>query len=54
MSLRSKVEQYEVLVKELFNFLEKDSVIIYCHREIDRERFNNLLKLLKDTVEDFG
>lgn len=54
MSLTSKVQTYDVLLKELFNFLKKDSVVIYCHREIDRERFNKLLKQLEDTLEDFG
>lgn len=54
MSLTSKAQAYDTLVRELFNFLKKDSVVICCHREIDRERFNKLLKQLEDTLEDFG
>jgi len=54
MSLHSKVQQYDVLVGMLFEFLDKDTVKVYCHREHDRAKFNDLLKQLKDTLEDFG
>lgn len=54
MSLHSKVNQYDILVKMLFEYLDKDSVRIYCHREQDRAKFNDLLSLLKSTMEDSG
>ena len=54
MSLHSKVKQYDVLVGMLFECLDKDTVRIYCHREQDRAKFNDLLGQLKNTVEDWG
>ena len=54
MSLHSKVHQYDTLVKMLFEHLDKDSVRIYCHKEQDRAKFNDLLNQLKSTMEDSG
>jgi len=54
MSLHSKVKQYDVLVGMLFEYLDKDTVRVYCHREQDRAKFNELLKQLKNTMEDWG
>jgi hypothetical protein len=64
MSLTSKAQQYDVLVKELFELLdrteESDSgslfrpVQISCCREQDRLRLNKVFVGLKHTLEDWG
>lgn len=54
MSLHSKAKQYDVLVGMLFECLDKDTVRIYCHREQDRAKFNNILEQLKHTMEVSG
>ena len=64
MSLTSKAQQYDVLVKELFRLLdlkeETDDgrvfrpIQISCSREMDRLQFEKVLVELKRTLEDFG
>ena len=64
MSLTSKAQQYDVLVKALFELLDKTEesdngrvfhpVKISCCREADRLKLNNILVGLKQTLEDFG
>lgn len=64
MSLTSKAQQYDVLVKELFRLLdlteETDDgrvfrpIQISCSREMDRLQFEKVLIELKRTMEDFG
>lgn len=64
MSLTSKAQQYDVLVKALFELLDKTeesdngrvfhTVKISCCREVDRLKLNNILVGLKQTLEDFG
>jgi len=64
MSLTSKVQQYDVLVKELFELLDRTEetdegrvfhpVKISCCREQDRLRLNKVLVALKHTLEDWG
>jgi len=62
MSLTSKAQQYDVLVKELFRLLdlreETDEgrvfqpVQIYCSREMDRIKLERVLAELKSTLGD--
>ena len=64
MSLTSKAQAYDVLVKELFVLLDKTEttdeggvhrpVKIYCTREQDRLQLNQILVQLKHTLEDWG
>jgi hypothetical protein len=64
MSLKSKCDQYDVLVKELFMLLDiteetddgrvfRPNQISSC-RAVDAERLNSILVSLKHTMEDFG
>jgi quinolinate synthase len=64
MSLKSKCDQYDVLVKELFMLLDiteesdegrvfRPNQISSC-RAMDAERLNSILVALKHTMEDFG
>lgn len=64
MSLTSKAQQYDVLVKELFELLEKTeetddgrvfhpNTIRSC-RVSDTEKLNKVLVGLKHTLEDWG
>lgn len=64
MSLTSKAQQYDVLVKELFELLEKTeetddgrvfhpTTIRSCHVS-DTEKLNKVLVGLKHTLEDWG
>ena len=64
MSLKSKCDQYDVLVKELFELLDRKeetddgrvfrpNQISSC-RAMDAERLNSILVALKHTMEDFG
>ena len=64
MSLTSKAQAYDVLVKELFRLLdlteetEEGRVFhpnrISSCRAMDAERLNSILVALKHTMEDFG
>ena len=64
MSLTSKAQAYDVLVKELFRLLdlteESDNgrvfrpIQISCSREMDRLQLEKVLVELKRTLEDFG
>lgn len=64
MSLASKAQQYDVLVKELFELLDKTEetddgqvfypVFIHCSCEMDRMKLEQVLVGLKSTLEDFG
>ena len=64
MSLKSKCDQYDVLVKELFMLLDiteesddgrvfRPNQISSC-RAMDAERLDSILVALKHTMEDFG
>jgi hypothetical protein len=64
MSLKSKCDQYDVLVKELFVLLDKTeesdegrvfhpNVIQTC-RALDAEKLEKVLVALKNTMEDWG
>ena len=64
MSLTSKAQQYDVLVKELFRLLDiteetddgrvfRPNRITSC-RALDAEKLNKVLVELKRTMEDFG
>lgn len=64
MSLTSKAQQYDVLVKALFELLDKTeetddgrefrpNQISSC-RALDAEKLNQVLVELKRTMEDFG
>lgn len=64
MSLTSKAQQYDVLVKELFRLLDiteetddgrvfRPNRISSC-RALDAEKLNQVLVELKRTLEDFG
>jgi hypothetical protein len=64
MSLTSKAQQYDVLVKELFRLLditeETDEGRVFhpnrissC-RVLDGEKLEQVLKELRNTVEDWG
>ena len=64
MSLTSKAQQYDVLVKELFRLLDiteqtddgrvfRPNRISSC-RALDAEKLNQVLVELKRTMEDFG
>lgn len=64
MSLTSKAQQYDVLVKELFRLLDitettddgrvfRPNRISSC-RAMDAEKLNQVLVELKRTLEDFG
>ena len=64
MSLTSKAQQYDVLVKELFRLLDiteetddgrvfRPNRITSC-RALDAEKLNQVLVELKRTLEDFG
>ena len=64
MSLTSKAQQYDVLVRELFRLLDKTeetdegrvfrpNVIRSC-RALDAEKLEQVLKELKSTLEDKG
>ena len=64
MSLKSKCDQYDVLVKELFELLDKTEVTddgrvfrpnrISSCRAMDAEKLNQVLAGLKSTLEDKG
>lgn len=64
MSLTSKAQQYDVLVKALFELLDKTEesnngrvfrpIQISCCRELDRLKLNQILAQLKSTLEDWG
>lgn len=64
MSLTSKVQEYDTLVRELFRLLdlveETDDgrthrpVKIYCTREHDRLKLERVLSSLKNTLGDWG
>lgn len=64
MSLTSKAQAYDVLVRELFVLLDKTEetddgrvfrpVQISCVREADRLKLEQVLKELKNTLEDWG
>ena len=64
MSLKSKCDQYDVLVKELFRLLDiteetddgrvfRPNRISSC-RALDAEKLQKVLVALKHTMEDFG
>ena len=58
----SKAQQYDILVKELFELLDRTEetdegrvfrpVQISCSREMDRMKLNQVLRDLKRTVEE--
>mgnify|MGYP001036873388 CR=1 FL=1 len=58
----SKAQQYDILVKELFELLDRTEetdegrvfrpVQISCSREMDRMKLNQVLSDLKRTVEE--
>ena len=64
MSLKSKCDQYDVLVKELFMLLDiteetDDGRVFHPNRisscrAMDAEKLNSILVALKHTMEDFG
>lgn len=64
MSLTSKAEKYDVLVRELFRLLDITEQTdegryfrpnkIYSSRAMDAEKLNQVLKDLKNTLEDRG
>ena len=64
MSLTSKAQAYDVLVRELFVLLDKTEeteegrmfrpVQISCCREMDRLKLEQVLKELKNALEDRG
>jgi hypothetical protein len=64
MSLTSKAQAYDVLVKELFVLLDRTEETdegrvfrpnkISCCRALDAEKLEQVLKELKRTLEDFG
>lgn len=64
MSLTSKAQQYDVLVKELFRLLditeETDDGRVFhpnqisSYRTLDAEKLNQVLFELKRTLEDWG
>ena len=64
MSLASKAQAYDVLVKELFELLDQIEeteegrmfrpVQISCCREFDRMKLEKVLVALKYAMEDFG
>jgi len=64
MSLTSKAQQYDVLVKELFRLLDKTEETgegrvfhpnrISSCRVLDGEKLEQVLKELKNTLEDWG
>ena len=64
MDLKSKCDQYDVLVKELFELLDRKeetddgrvfrpNQISSC-RAMDAERLDKVLAALKHTMQDFG
>ena len=64
MSLTSKAQQYDVLVKELFRLLDiteetDDGRVFHPNRisscrALDAEKLNQVLVHLRYTLEDFG
>ena len=64
MSLTSKAQQYDVLVKALFELLDRTEETdegrvfhpnrISSCRALDAEKLNSILVALKHTMEDFG
>ena len=64
MSLTSKAQQYDILVKELFRLLDiteetDDGRVFHPNRisscrALDAEKLNKVLVELKRTMEDFG
>ena len=64
MSLTSKAQAYDVLVKELFRLLDITEETddgrmfrpnqIYSRRALDAEKLNQVLVELKRTLEDWG
>ena len=64
MSLTSKVQEYDTLVRELFRLLdlveETDDgrthrpIKIYCTRELDRLKLESVLSSLRNTLGDWG
>ena len=64
MSLTSKVQAYDVLVRELFRLLDITEQTdegryfkpnrIYSSRAMDAEKLNQVLKELKNVLEDRG
>lgn len=64
MSLTSKAQQYDVLVKELFRLLDITEQTdegryfrpnrIVSYRALDAEKLNQVLVELKHTLEDWG
>ena len=64
MSLKSKCDQYDVLVKELFMLFDiteetDDGRVFHPNRisscrAMDAEKLNSILVALKHTMEDFG
>ena len=64
MSLQSKAQQYDVLVKELFRLLDiteetDDGRVFHPNRisscrAADAEKLNQILFELKQTMQDFG
>ena len=64
MSLKSKCDQYDVLVKELFELLDRkeetdDGRVFHPNRisscrAVDAEKLNQVLVELKRTLEDWG
>jgi hypothetical protein len=64
MSLTSKAQAYDVLVKELFVLLERTEesdegreirpIKIICTRALDAEKLEQVLEELKNVLEDRG
>jgi len=64
MSLTSKAQAYDVLVKELFRLLDITEQTddgryfkpnkIYSSRALDAEKLEQVLKDLKNVLDDFG
>ena len=64
MSLKSKIDQYEVLLTEMFRILDcieeteegrkfRPTHISSC-RAVDAEKLENIFIMLKHTMKDFG
>ena len=54
MSLTSKAQAYDVLVKQLLEMLNKGNIEINCDDPSDLITLNNILNELENVLEDWG